>query len=316
MSEATTTRQFASRLPRWLRRILIGVLSIIAALLLLILAAWLYLNPSVERTDGIEYGRRDGKPLTMDILQPKRPNGIGVAFIVSGGWKSEQPGFAPVWMLAPILRRGYTVFAISHISQPEASVPQIIDDVHRGIRFVRHHAEQYGIDPQQIGVSGGSAGGHLSLMLATRGGIGSAESTDPIDQESSQVQAVAIFYPPTDLLNMGESTENPGDGGPPKSYRNSFGPDAATDIGAWKTIGTDCSPLYHLSETLPPTLIYHGDADTLVPLDQSERFQMKAAEFGHDVKLVVHPEGGHGWPTMLLDLFEFADWFDEHLRHE
>ncbi len=185
--------------------------------------------------------------------------------------------------------------------------------MHHAIRFIRHHAAEYGIDGNRIGVTGGSAGGHLALMLATSGGPGPGASKDIIDRESSAVQAVAIFFPVTDLLNLGTSTENAGDGGPPKSFVKAFGP-TATDMTEWKKIGRHCSPIYHISETLPPMLIYHGDADPLLPLDQSQRFQRQAAKHGHNVKLVVHRGGRHGWLTMMFDIRHFAEWFDKHLR--
>jgi len=185
--------------------------------------------------------------------------------------------------------------------------------MHRSIRFIRHHAREYAIDPNRIGVTGGSAGGHLSLMLATRGGPGDPTAADPIDRESSAVQAVAIFYPVTDLLNLGPSTENPGNGGPPRSFRKAF--DAETmSLEHWRVVGHDTSPLYFVNPRMPPVLIYHGDADTLVPLEQSQRFQARARELSLDVRLQVHPGGKHGWPTMLLDEFEFVDWFNRHLR--
>jgi acetyl esterase/lipase len=301
--------------PRWLR---IAVLSMATITVLVIAVAgygYWYLNPTVDRTDGVVYGTRNDTPLTLDVLKPANPNGLAVAFMVSGGWKSGQPGETPTWMLAPLLRNGYTVFAICHISQPESTVMEIIEDVNRGVRYVRHHADDYEIDPDRIGVSGGSAGGHLSLMLATRGGPGNSDAEDPIDRESSAVQAVAIFYPVTDLLDMGPSTENPGDGGPPLSFVKAFGPDAG-NMDKWKEIGRDCSPIFHVTENLPPTLIYHGDADTLVPLEQSERFRDQAAERGLDVKVVVHPGGGHGWPTLIWDSMSFVSWFDEHLKPE
>jgi acetyl esterase/lipase len=302
-----------SRCPRWFR-IAVLLLAILTVVLIAVLGCgYWYLNPSVVRTDGVVYGMRDGTPLTLDVLRPQEPNGLAVAFMVSGGWKSGGPGETPTWMLAPLLRSGYTVFAICHISQPDSTVMEIIEDVNRGIRYVRHHAGHYGIDPNRIGVSGGSAGGHLSLMLATRGEPGDSNAKDPIDRESSEVQAVAIFYPVTDLLDMGTSTENPGDGGPPISFVKAFGPDA-TDMEKWKKIGRDCSPIFHLTEDFPPTLICHGDADTLVPLTQSQRFQKRAAECGHDVELMIHPGGEHGWPTMIWDALSFVAWFDEHLR--
>jgi len=302
-----------TRCPRWLQISVVSLTIPTAILIAIVGYGYWYLHPTFERTDGVVYGTRNEVPLTLDVLRPAKPNGRGVAFMVSGGWKSGKPGETPTWALAPLLRNGYTVFAICHVSQPKATVMEIIEDVNRGIRFVRHHADDYGIDPDRIGVSGGSAGGHLSLMLATRGGPGEADAEDPVDRESSAVQAVAIFYPVTDLLDMGTSTENPGDGGPPISFVKAFGPDA-TDMETWKQIGRDCSPLFHVTENLPPTLICHGDADTLTPLDQSERFRDRAAECGQKVKLMVHPGGGHGWPTMMWDALAFVDWFDEHLK--
>lgn len=298
---------------KWLKRIgiVLGLLALSAALYVWYL--WSYYSPQVLRTDGVVYGSRNGNDLTLDVIRPAKPNGLGIAFMVSGGWKSQKAGEPPAWLMAPLLNRGYTIFAVCHVSQPESLVPEIIEDMHRSIRFIRAHATDYGIDPARIGVTGGSAGGHLSLMLATRGADGKSDSADPVERQSSAVQAVAIFYPVTDLLNLGDSTENLGDGGPPKSFVKAFG-EAGTDFELWKQVGRDCSPIYFIDEKLPPTLIYHGDADTLVPLDQSERFCKLAKENGRVAELVVHPKGEHGWPSMILDLEKFADWFDRHLE--
>jgi acetyl esterase/lipase len=273
----------------------------------------LYFHPPHERRTGIVYGQRNGKDLILDVVRPTKPNGIAIVLLVSGGWKSGTNAFHP-WMVAPLLRRGYTVLAACHISQPEASVMEITEDMHRAIRYTRHHAREYGINPERIGVTGGSAGGHLCLMLATRGGAGSNDAPDPIDRESSAVQAAAIFYPITDLLNLGKSTENLGDGGPPKSFIKAFGPQS-TNLAIWKVVGREVSPIYYINSNMPPILIYHGDADTLVPLDQSERFQAKSREFGRTVELVMHPGGKHGWLTMVWDIRHFADWFDRYLQN-
>jgi acetyl esterase/lipase len=248
----------------------------------------------------------------LQVVRPVHPNGLGVVFVVSGGWKSSPGSFQP-WTVAPLLRRGYTIFPVCHLSQPAATVMEIVDDVNRAVRYIRHHARQYGVDPDHLGVSGGSAGGHLSLMLATCGGPGPADAADPVDRESSAVQAVAIFYPVTDLLNLGNSTENLHDGGAPKSFLKAFAQDPQNPA-AWQVTGRSMSPIYHISRELPPTLIFHGDADTLVPPDQSQRFQSRAAELGRRVDLIIHPGGSHGWLTMVWDVRKFADWFDGHLR--
>ena len=293
------------------RAIFLTLAAVLVTVGVLVGIGWLYFNPSFTWTRGIVYGDRNGTPLTLDVVRPSSPNGVGVVLMVSGGWKSGTNSFK-TWMVAPLLRRGYTVFPIYHVSQPTSTIMEIYDDVSKGIRLVRHRAVEFGIDPNRLGVTGGSAGGHLSLMVATRGGPGPADSKDPVDRESSAVQAVAIFYPVTDLLNLGESTENLHDGGPPKSFAKGFGPQA-TNHAVWQIIGRDLSPIYHLSSNTPPTLIYHGDADTLVPLDQSQRYQAKARELGRTVELVVHPGGKHGWLTMLWDIRAFVDWFDRYL---
>ena len=128
--------------PRWLRILLIATTSIVVLIAVVFACGWWYLHPRIERIDGVVYGHRNERPLTLDVLQPENPNGLGVALMVSGGWKSDDPGEVSAWALAPLLRRGYTIFAICHVSQPDATVMEIIEDVHRGVRFVRHHARE------------------------------------------------------------------------------------------------------------------------------------------------------------------------------
>jgi acetyl esterase/lipase len=298
------------------RRAIVTFLKVAAALIVLagVCAGgvWWYLHPQVERVSGLEYGRRRDRSLTFDVLRPANANGIGILLMASGGWKSSAGSFRP-WIAAPLLRHGYTIFPVYHVSQPEATVTEIAEDANRAVRYIRHHASEYHVDPRRLGVTGGSAGGHLSLLLATRGELGPGDASDPVDHESSAVQAVAIFYPVTDLLNLGPSTENPGDGGPPRSFVKAFGPEC-TNLSVWKVVGHDLSPIYYINSNLPPTLIFHGDADTLVPLEQSERFQAEARKYGRTIDLVVHHGGKHGWPTMIWDLRRFASWFDHYLR--
>lgn len=249
----------------------------------------------------------------MDVIQPDHPNGLAVALMVSGGWKSSGPGGAPTWLAAPLLRSGYTVFAVCHVSQPDATVQEIFADVQRGIRFIRAHAAKHGVRADRIGVTGGSAGGHLSLLLATRGDAGQPNATDPVERQPSTVQAVAIFYPVTDLLDLGTSTENLHDGGAPKSFRKAFGP-TVTNLPAWTNIATALSPALHDLRELPPTLIHHGLADTLTPPEQTERFALRAQGAGRPIEVVWHRGAKHGWLTMPWDIRHFAQWFDEHLR--
>lgn len=296
------------RFIRWALRLLLALIVLAA---LVFGAGWWWFHPEFTVTSGIVYTQRNGHDLTLDVVRPAQASGSGLLVMVSGRWKSDPKKFQP-WMSSSFLRQGHTIFAISHLSQPEASVQEIVEDVHRAARFVRHHAKDYGIDPNRIGVFGGSSGGHLSLMLATRGGPGDPKAADPVDRESSAVQAATVFYPVTDLLNLGPSTENLHDNGPPKSFRKSFGPQAS-DLNEWKRIGHDISPIFHVTDSLPPIFIAHGDADTLVPLEQSTRFQEAASKSGREVILTIRPGEKHGWPTMIWDAHLFAEWLTERL---
>lgn len=298
------------RVLTWLLLVLLGFVT---AAGLVIAAGLIYMLPSIEVAKGVVYGERHGEPLQFDVIRPAKPNGLGIVYFTSGGWRSGGPGDFNAVALAPLLRRGYTIFPVYHVSQPKATIKEIVADMHRAVRFIRTHAADYSIDPERIGLTGGSAGGHLALMIATRGGPGDASAADAIDRASSAVQAVAIFYPVTDFLDLGNSTENPRDGGPPLSFRQALEQDPI-NMTTWPTTGRELSPLSFLSAKAPPTLIHHGDADRLVPLDQSQRYLAKAREVGADVSLVVHRGGEHGWPTMIFDLFQFGSWFDKQLR--
>ena len=160
--------------------------------------------PNYERKRDVIYGRKFGTALTMDVFTPnENANGAGIIAVVSGGWFSSTDHISPP-LYAPFLKRGYTVFAVVHGSQPKYTIPEIVEDMHRAVRFIRHNAKEYKIDPDRLGITGGSAGGHLSLMIGTAGTAGDPKAKDPVDRESSKVQAVACFFPPTDFLNYGE----------------------------------------------------------------------------------------------------------------
>ncbi len=264
------------------------------------------------RTEDVVYGRKFGIALTMDVIQPAKPNGYAIVSMISGGWVSNHDGIN-AGNYAPFLERGYTIFAVCHGCQPRFIIPELTQDIHRAIRFIRHNAEKWKINPDHLGITGGSAGGHLSLTMGTQGGPGKADAKDPIERESSAVQAVACFFPPTDFLNYGSPGEDAVGVGTLKNYKGAFGAESDTPEGRQK-LGKQVSPIYFITDKLPPTLIIHGDADKLVPIQQSESFVAKAKEAGANAKLIVHAGGAHGWANMNADLPAMADWFDEYLR--
>jgi acetyl esterase/lipase len=281
-------------------------------------------EPAVTHQEDVVYGRKFGTALTMDVFRPKsNANGIGLIHVVSGGWFSSHEGISQ-GTAKPFTDRGYTVFAVVHGSQPRFTIPEVVQDMRRSVRFIRTHAKEYGIDPDRLGVFGGSAGGHLSLMLGTASEPGNPTSRDPVDRASSRVQAVACFFPPTDFLNYGhdgvdalgrgilEGFKAPFDFQELDPNRKVFVP--VVDEAERRRIGRAISPISHVSPDDPPTLIIHGNADNLVPIQQSERIVARLRAANVPVSLVVKPGAGHGWPDLGKDLDTFADWFDKYLK--
>ncbi len=284
-----------------------------ACLLFLALScAWAQTNLDFKRTEDVIYGRKFGTALTLDVFQPQPANGAGLVFMVSGGWFSSHENIN-VGFLRALLNRGYTIFAVVHGSQPKFVVTEIVPDIHRSLRFIRHNAAQYGVDPNRLGIIGASAGGHLSLTMATQGGAGDAKAKDPVDRESSAVQCVACFFPPTDFLNYSEPGEDAVGVGVLKSFKPAFGPRSDTAEERQK-LGREISPIYFVHSNMPPILIIHGDADKLVPICQARTFVQRCESVGSTAKLVVRPGKAHGWPDMGKDLDLCGDWFDQYLR--
>lgn len=267
------------------------------------------LGQNVERFSDVIYTKHDGVALTMDIFKPENPNGAAVIKIVSGGWNSSHKGIGDGgWP-----KYGYTTFVVVHGTQPRFHIDEIVADVQRAVRFVRANAEKYGIDPKKIGVTGGSAGGHLSLMLAVKGDVGDSKATDPVDRFSSEVAAVACFYPPTDFINWAKEGDSHEGVGPLNNRAPAFGSKIETPEGKAK-MGRDLSPLTWVHKGQPPIYIVHGDADPTVPLAQATRFQKKSSDAGAICEVTIREGGLHGgWVEMAEDTVRMAEWFDAQL---
>jgi acetyl esterase/lipase len=283
----------------------------------------------IERKRDVIYAKKMGYALTMDVATPAKAIGLGVVFCVSGGWVSRHEGIdgALTGFAKPLLDRGYTVFAVVHGSQPKFTIPEVLEDMHRAVRYIRAHAADFKIEPDRLGITGGSAGGHLSLMQGVGGLPGNPKATDPVERIASGVQCVGCFFPPTDFLNYGAEGKpaNPGGEGVLKPFKAPFdyreidkktgAYERVTDPEKKKEIDKAISPVYHVTKSSAPTLLIHGDKDLLVPLQQSELMIAKLKEAGVPCELVVKPGKGHGWrgPEFEKDMATVADWFDKNL---
>jgi acetyl esterase/lipase len=212
----------------------------------------------------------------------------------------------------PLVDAGYTLFTVNHRATPRFQYPAAVDDVQRAVRFVRHYAKDYSIDPYRIGAMGGSSGGHLVSMLGVLDGKGDPNDESPINRESAKVQCVAARAAPSDFLHrygQGASSWFLG-----VEIREDTEPESAE-----YRIAAEASPISHVSPDDPPFLLLHGDADTSVPISNTETFSAVLRAAGVEVKVLRIPGAGHGPGVLRIKehgvdyIAEIVEWFDQHL---
>ena len=271
-------------------------------------------------TEDVVYGHKDGLALTLDVLEPtEKPNHIGLILISSGSWNSrksdvheeEESRRQKDHWTQGLLKGGFTLFVVRHGSSPRYTVTEMTPDIQRSIRFVRANAARFSINPDQIGITSGSSGGHLALMAATQGDDGKQDSKDPIERVSSRTQAVVAWFPPTDFINwMGPNSYTLVSLTRPDLFERMLG-----KVNNLEEQLRAISPINFVSADSPPLLLIHGDADKTVPLHQSKLMKTKYEELGLKVKLVVQAGGGHSsWPGVMDQYPEIWSWFKNHLQ--
>jgi acetyl esterase/lipase len=262
------------------------------------------------------FGAYSGLALLMDVYKPASPNGYGIVVIPGSGWHAPLPYNANLLKqsrefslyMQRLNAAGYTTFVITHRAAPRFHFPDAVEDAQRAVRYVRQNAARYGIDKDRIGALGGSSGGHLVSMLGTLDGVGSADSQDPVEQQSSKVQCVVALYPITDPAKVVTVSGL-------QLVTSFMGAPARFDPKRFR----DAAPVTHVTADDPPFLLIHGDADKTVPYSQSEAMEAALKKAGVTVKLVRVPGGDHGsdfpgntqkmdWPAMALE------WFDTYLK--
>jgi pimeloyl-ACP methyl ester carboxylesterase len=287
----------------------------------------------VRITPDVVYGHKFGMALTFDMFQPKKQNGAGIIYIQSGGWHSI---WGPLYKQTPtglrsltreeligrekalgatdfniLLARGFTIFEVRHGSSPKFNMAEIVGDLRRAVRFIRFHARKYGVDPERLGLWGGSAGGHLALLLGTTSEVGIPKPTkiaellipnapEEVEKCSGRVAAVVALCPPSVL-------QRPKD---PIIMK------IITALDMKDEQYREFSPLYFVSPDDPPTLLIHGEKDTDVPISLSESMHQALLKAGVKTKLVKIPNAGHSFFDKDADqvLRETLSWFEEHLK--
>jgi acetyl esterase/lipase len=277
------------------------------------------LVPEIE--PDVCYGEVDGQKLLLDIWRPAghdptadkpRP---AVVIVHGGAWahgsKSENLYRAAAFLLS---REKFIVFNIDYRlvqrgrnGDPSTNAfPAALDDCQRAVRWVRANAQKYGVDARSIGALGASAGGHLVALL---GSLETRENSDPeLARYSSRVTAVVDIFGPADLTR--DFSHLPlGDGTVQTVVDDFVGTGASSHA-------REASPLFCIGEHTAPTLIFHGDQDALVPVEQSRDYHAALQRAGRECVYVEFAGEGHGFKNpKSIERFnrETVAFFKKHL---
>jgi predicted esterase len=281
--------------------------------------------PDFELIKDVVYGHEFGMAMTFDVYVPLKPNGAGIILTNSAGWRSPFDKFtvlengqyrfatdqemteSETWhILNPkqLVLNGYTVFEVRHGSQPKFVMSEIVSHVRRAVRFIRHNSKDYGVDKNRIGLWGGSASGHLSLLIGLSPEVPLLDVKEEWEKEYAQIAAIAVFASPADLGKM--ILDNP------KELENR--PVLRMENQQYK----DFSPVTYASKDDPPTLIMHGNTDKEVPLVQGELMYSKLQKEGVKSKFIEFEKTNHS-PTLKQaskGVEEALAWFNKYLGNK
>ena len=290
---------------------------LLVVLIVLCLASGTTWCADVVVDENVTYGQANQVDLKLDLA---RPGGEGpfpaIVFIHGGGWHL---GNRQMYgrQIREAATKGYVAATISYRlmksdeNRKESTTatpifPAQIHDAKAAVRWLRAHAREYHVDPKRIGVTGASAGGHLSLLVGLTDPAAKLEGDSGSPGQSSRVQAVVNVFGPADMFVCYEKSSVAW------IFRLFMGgtPD---EVGATYRAA---SPITYVSQDDPPVLTLHGDQDALVPVEQAIALDVKMQAAGVTHKLTVFQGQGHGFKGEDRQKAAAAMWafFEEHLR--
>ncbi len=241
-----------------------------------------------------------------------------VVIIHGGGWAGGDKAAGREFNIGTTLAlAGYVCASINYTLKAGERWPLNLQDCKNAVRFLRANAARYQVDTNNIGVIGGSAGGHLSLMVAYTGDDPALAPAAPYPGISDSVRCVVDMYGISDLLTR-RKTDAQGQPTDPIQGTSLFADAKDENPEKWKL----ASPVFHITKKSPPTLILHGLADTTVDYDQSKELAQKLAEAGVEHQLMLIPGIGHTFDLQTWNHKPLPQdlrpvvvgFFDKHLK--
>jgi len=258
--------------------------------------------------EGIEYTNPDNQHLQLNLARPKSGEGPfpAVICIHGGGFRAgKRDGYDG--LCVKLAERGYVAATISYRLAPQFQFPAAVHDTKAAVRWMRANARKYKVDPERIGVTGGSAGGHLAQFLAVTAHVPRFEGQGGNPDQSSAVACVVNVYGPSDFT---------------KSYGKSV--DAHEVLPLWfggnletrRDLHIQGSPLYWVTPDAAPTLCIHGTEDKYVAHEQAVWLVDKLKAATVEAELVTLEGAGHGFKGADAEKAEKAlfEYFDKKLK--
>ena len=294
------------RTAGWITPMILGVISILSPV-----DAQETVPAGVVFEKNIEYSNPDDQHLQLNMARPKEGAGPfpAVICIHGGGFRAgTRESFNGLCL--QLAERGYVAVTVSYRLAPKYQFPAAVYDVKAAVRWMRANAEKYQIDPDRVGTTGGSAGGHLSQFLGVTSGVKKFDGDGGNAEYSSSVKCVVNFYGPSDFTKSYDASVDAKDvlplflGGNLQQQRRRH---------------IESSPLYWVTPEAAPTLFVHGTKDAYVAHEQAEWIveRMKAADV--EATLMTIEDGDHGFRTSSPEVKEKIEkarfeFFERHLK--
>lgn len=250
--------------------------------------------------------RTEKADLYLPVNSPAGARRPAVVIIHGGGWTGGDKGAGREINIGTNLAlNGYVGLSINYVlastnkSAVKATWPQNLHDCMTAVRWLRKNAERLQVDPERIGVIGGSAGGHLAAMLAVTGEKDGLDPKGPYGEFSCRVKCAVNLYGPADLSD--------------RAHLNMLGKARADAPELYRA----ASPVTYVDKSDPPILIMHGTADKTVDIAQSKLFATKLKEAGARHELVIvegAPHTFHLQPKQADLRPKVLGFFDQHLK--
>lgn len=297
----------------------IFLLCCVLLLALIFAGSSAYAQLPYTQNRNVVYAEIHGVAMVMDVFEPTgKKNGLAIIDVVSGAWHSDRSKLRHhelAQMFRIFCEKGYTVFAIRPGSISKFTVPEMLININLAINYIEKRAGAYQINKQRLGLTGASAGGHLACLTAVQ--LNAKREKIPVKiTPPTGIKAVGVFFPPTDFLNFdGQSIDPRGKEKFSKILRGlafPTGVDGLSDEQIRQQV-IAISPARLVTKNVPPFMFIHGDADRLVPVQQSKLMVDVLKKKGVTADLVIKKGGGHPWLTIHEEVKVLADWFDRQL---